>query len=84
MLRQFVPARIGALADDRAIEQDQWQTLVSVLSLAPSFTTSLAAKACGCWARLYRSTAISLVRQPMEIRREMHERRVDGRATYSG
>jgi hypothetical protein len=49
--RQFVPSRVAALADDRTIQQDQRQTLVSVL-LRAVLTTSLAAKACGCWARL--------------------------------
>ena len=76
--RQFVPGRVAALADYRTIQQDQRQTLVSVL-----FEGRLDNFAGGESLRLLGQVMAldcdSLVRQPMEISRESRQCRIDTR-----
>ena len=79
---QFSPCGVMALAHNRTVEQDQGKTLVSVL-LQRILDDWAGGKRLGLLRQVVPLDSDSLVCQPVKIRGEPDERRVNLRAAYS-
>jgi hypothetical protein len=81
--RQFVPSRVAALADDLTIQQDQRQTLVSML-LQGRFDNVAGGKSLRLLGEVVAFDSDSLVCQPVKIRSEPGQCRIDTGSAHSG
>jgi hypothetical protein len=80
--RQLISSRVGALADDSTIQQDQGQTLVSIL-LEGRFDNFAGSEGLRLLGKVIALDCDSLVCQPVKIRSESGQSRIDARSAHS-